>query len=50
MVVQDVNFLKNTGHDFLIIFAAVGVLLLAKTIDSIIICKLKANRVSNEPR
>ena len=44
---SDVSFLNNTGHDFLILFIAFGVLALFKIIDLIITCKIKSNKVGN---
>lgn len=32
VVVPDVHFVKNTGHDFIIIFVAIGLLILCKLI------------------
>ena len=48
IIMSDVSFLNNTGHDFLILFISFGILALFKVIDLIIECRLKSNRVGNQ--
>ena len=48
IIMSDVSFLNNTGHDFIILFVAFGLLILFKVVDVIIGCKLKSNRVGNK--
>ncbi len=50
VVVADVGFLKNTGHDFLLIFGFIALVILIKIIDSITnFIKKRSNKVYNEP-
>jgi hypothetical protein len=48
VVVADANFLNNTGHDFIIIFIAVAVLIICK-MTQLIISKMinSGNKVQN---
>jgi hypothetical protein len=47
--VPDADFLSNTGHDFLIIFVCVGVVMVVKLVDFVMSTRIKNNKVSNDP-
>lgn len=45
----DADFLTNTGHDFLIIFVVIGVILVVKGVDYVVTGYVKNNKVWNDP-
>jgi hypothetical protein len=49
IIVPDADFLSNTGHDFLIIFVCMGVVMAVKLADFLLTSSIKNNKVSNDP-
>jgi hypothetical protein len=50
ILVRDVSFLNNTGHDFLVLFVVVGLLAVFKVIDLLIHCRIKSNKITNQQK
>lgn len=45
----DADFLTNTGHDFLIIFVCMGIVVIVKVVDYLLSRHIRNNKVSNDP-